>query len=269
VWFDRLPNGATITVRHLLQHRSGLPDHVHMPAFAALWPDQVDQATPEDLIALTFEAEPLFPAGKGWSYTDTGYLLLGLIIEAATGETYEDVVRRRFLEPLMLVSTGPSNRKALPGLARGYVSGGAGLGLPATTTDDRGEMVWNPAVEWAGGGLYSTSRDLAVWGRAFLSGRLVDKATCQQMLDGVSASDSDVISRYGLGIAIRATSDWGPVYGHRGWIPGYVSSLQYYPDHDIAIAFQTNTDICIIDSDRPAILEIEERLAALILRDGP
>lgn len=167
VWFDRLPNGKTITVRHLLQHRSGLPDHIHLPAFAELWPDQVDQAKPEDLIALTFETEPLFPAGKGWSYTDTGYLLLGLIIEAATDEIYEDVVRRRFLEPLMPASTGPSNRKALPGLARGYVSGAAGLGLPVMTTDDRGEMVWDPAVEWAGGGLYSTSRDLAVWGGRF------------------------------------------------------------------------------------------------------
>ncbi|MGF1615309.1 MAG: serine hydrolase domain-containing protein [Gammaproteobacteria bacterium] len=268
VWFDRLPNGATITVRHLLQHRSGLPDHVHVPAFAALWPDQVDQAKPEDLIALTFETGPLFPAGEGWFYTDTGYLLVGLIIEAATGETYEDVVRRRFLEPVVLVSTGPSNRKVLPGLARGYVSGATGLGLPVMTTDDRGGMVWDPAVEWTGGGLYSTSRDLALWGRAFLSGRLVDEATYQQMLNGVAASDSDVISLYGLGIAIRSTSDWGPVYGHRGWIPGYVSSLQYYPDHDVAIAFQTNTDIGIIDSDRPAVLEIEERLAALILRKG-
>jgi D-alanyl-D-alanine carboxypeptidase len=136
------------------------------------------------------------------------------------------------------------------------------------TTDDRGEMVWDPAVEWTGGGLYSTSRDLTLWVRAFLSGRLVDEATYQQMLDGVAASDSDVTTLYGLGIAIRATSDWGPVYGHRGWIPGYVSSLQYYPEHDIAIAFRTNRDIGIIDSDRPAVLEIEERLAALILGDG-
>lgn len=268
VWFDRLPNGKTITVRHLLQHRSGLPDHIHMPAFAELWPDQVDQAKPEDLIVQTFDTEQLFPAGKRWSYTDTGYLLLGLVIEAATDETYEDVVRRRFLEPLMLASTGPSNRKALPGVVRGYVSGAPGLGLAVMTTDDRREMVWDPAVEWTGGGLYSTSRDLAVWGRAFLSGRLVDEATYQQTLSGVAASDSDVISLYGLGIAIRATSDWGPVYGHRGWIPGYVSSLQYYPGHDIAIAFQTNTDIRIIDSNRPAILEIEERLAAPILREG-
>lgn len=93
----------------------------------------------------------------------------------------------------------------------------------------------------------------------------MDEATYQQTLNGVAASDSDVISLYGLGIAIRATSDWGPVYGHRGWIPGYVSSLQYYPGQDIAIAFQTNTDI---DISRPAILEIEERLAALILREG-
>ena len=78
------------------------------------------------------------------------------------------------------------------------------------------------------------------------------------------ASDGDAMSFYGLGIAIRQESNWGTLYGHRGWIPGYVSSLQYYPDYDTAIAFQTNTDIGIIDSKDPVIMVIEERLAAVI-----
>lgn len=263
-WFDRLPNANAITIRHLLMHTAGLPDHVHMQAFSDLWLAGTADATPEDLIELVLDTEPLFTAGDGWSYTDTGYLLIGLIIEKVTEQSYADEVRARFLTPLGLTMTGPSNQKRLPGLARGYASGETGLGLPQRTTDDTGTLVWNPAIEWTGGGFYSTARDLAVWGRAFLSGRLLSAGSYQEALDGVSASDDDVNSFYGLGISIRPNSPWGPVYGHRGWIPGYVSSLQYYPEHDTAIAFQTNTDIGIIDVDAPIILQIEVEIAETV-----
>ena len=263
-WFDRLPNASAITIRHLLQHRSGLPDHVHLDAFARLWPDRVDGATHEELIALTLDLEPLFPAGQGWAYTDTGYLLLGLIIERVTGQPYEDVVGDRFITPLKLSSTGPSNSKALPGLARGYVQQGSGLGLTEYTTDDAGLLVWNPAIEWTGGGLYANARDLASWGRAFLSGGLFSGAAYGEALSGFPASASDTVSLYGLGIAIRTESNFGPIYGHRGWIPGYVSSLQYYPSYDTAVAFQINTDIGLIESERPVMVELERRLAQVI-----
>lgn len=197
--------------------------------------------------------------------SDIGILLFGLIIEAVTGQSYNDTVRERFIEPLGLGSTGPSNQRNLPHLARGYVSTGSGLSLPEFTTDDDAVMVWDPAIEWTGGGLYSTSRDLAVWGRAFLSGELVSPPVFADAVKGVSASENDPLSLYGLGIAIRADSEHGPVYGHRGWIPGYVSSLQYYPQHDVSIAFQINTEIGIVGTGRPVMWEIEERLADLIL----
>lgn len=266
-WFDRLPNASGITIRHLLQHRAGLQDHVHMQAFSDLWLGGREDLAPEDLIALVLDTEPLFPAGEAWSYSDTGYLMLGLIVEKVAGRSYEDEIRERFLNPLGLTSTGPSNQKRLPQLASGYASGEPGLGLAVKTTDDSGAMVWNPAIEWTGGGLYSTSYDLALWGRYFLSGRLLTESTYQQALGGVAASDGDANSLYGLGISIRLDSPWGPVYGHRGWIPGYVSSLQYYPEYDTAIAFQTNTDIGIIDAPEPIIFRIEETIATVVLSD--
>jgi D-alanyl-D-alanine carboxypeptidase len=262
-WFADLPNADSIRVRHLLQHTSGLQDHVHMDAFAQLGLDRAAELGPEGMVALVLGTEPLFPAGTAWSYTDTGYLLLGLIIEAETGRAYYDEIRARFLEPLALVSTGPSDRKALPGLARGYLSAASGLGLPSVTTDDAGIMLWSPGIEWTGGGCYSTSRDIAIWGRAFLSGRLLEPETYVQAIDGVTASDDDALSLYGLGIAILQESNWGPRYGHRGWIPGYVSSLQYYPGYDTAIAFQANTDRGFIDAKEPVMRMFEERLAAV------
>ena len=264
-WYDRLPNGQGITVRHLLQHRSGLPDHVHMEAFRVMWTERDEAVTPEDLIALTFGTRPLFPPGTSWSYTDTGYLLLGLVIEDIAGRTYYEEIDERFIVPLGLSATGPSNRRSLPGLARGYASVGSGLGLPDKTTGDDGAMLWSPAIEWTGGGLYSTSSDLARWGRSFLSGKLVSAQVFNDAVSGTVASENDPESLYGLGIAIRTRSAFGPVLGHRGWIPGYVSSLQYYPVHDTAIAFQINTDIGIVGVDRPVMLEIEERLARRLL----
>jgi len=266
-WFARLPNGESITIRQLLRHQSGLPDHVQLESFARLWPDRIATTGPEELIALTFDEAPLFPPGQGWSYSDTGYLLLGLVIEAVTERSYEAIVREWFLEPLSLTATGPSNRRDLPGLAQGVVAGGGGLGLPERTLDQTGTLLWDPGVEWTGGGFYSTAHDLAVWGRAFLSGRLLADESYGAATAGVSTGSNDPSSRYGLGIAIRLQTDFGPVYGHRGWIPGYVSSLQYYPDYDLAVAFMVNTDVGIIDTEQPVIMEMEERLIRLLADD--
>jgi D-alanyl-D-alanine carboxypeptidase len=221
---------------------------------------------PEALIGLILDREPLFPPGEAMAYSDTGYLLLGLVIEEVTGQSYEQVIEERFILPLRLESTGASNRKDLPGLAQGSVSSASGLALPERTIDENGRMRWNPAVEWTGGGLYSAAPDLARWGRAFLSGRLLSKEMYRAALGDGSIDESE--DGYGLGVAIRQSSEYGPVYGHRGWIPGYVSSLQYYPDYDTAIAFQINTDVGFLDGERPVMAGIEARLAGSILMGG-
>ena len=71
--------------------------------------------------------------------------------------------------------------------------------------------------------------------------------------------------QYGLGVAIYRTGHFGPVYGHGGWIPGYSSSLRYYPDHKVAISFQINTDIGVVDNKTNMIREIETRLADIVM----
>jgi D-alanyl-D-alanine carboxypeptidase len=265
-WYPRLPNADSITLRQLLGHRSGLPDHVHEPAFAAAWQAGAASLAPRELIALVLDREPLFPAGEGFAYSDTGYLLLGLVIERVTGNAWQDVVRQRFITPLGLAHTGPSNSRNIPGLANGYVSQPNMLDLPPTTLDENGVLRWDPAVESSGGGFYSTSSDLATWGAALFSGEVLPPAAVAEMAAGGAATGSDPASRYGLGVAIIAASEWGPSYGHRGWIPGYSSSLRYFPEHGTVVAFMINTDTGIIDTARPVIREIEERLAAIVLR---
>ncbi len=231
-WFSRLPNAGTMTLRHLLRHEAGLADHVHDPAFQAAWRARREDGdrpfTPDELIAFVLDRPPLFPSGAGWSYSDTGYLVAGLVIEAATGAFYDDSLQRLFLEPLQLDATSPSDRPALPGLATGYLAPDNAFGLPPVTTRAPGVMAWHPGLEGTGGGLVSNSRDLAVWAWSVYGGRALPDSSLAALMRSVPASD-DAGPRYGLGVAIHPTGPLGPTWGHGGWIPGYVTSLRYLP----------------------------------------
>ncbi len=269
-WFTRLPNHDSMTIRHLLNHSSGLPDHVHSAAFHAAaskrWRGNENPFPPAALIAFVLDQPPLFEAGRGWSYSDTGFILLGLIIEKATAQDYYDVVEARFIASLELVDTSPSNRPDLQGLATGYMDEENLFGFPPETTSSPGMMVWNPGVEWTGGGLVSTSSDLAKWGSALFAGKAMSGAYLGDLLSAVSIDSTNSDVQYGLGVAIHRGGAFGPVYGHAGWIPGYSSSLRYYADHDVCIAFQINTDIGIVDSSSSIVQELELALAELVIK---
>ena len=268
-WFSRLPNHEDITLRQLLAHRSGLPDHVHLDSFAAAvsqrWQAPGNPFPPEALIEFVLGQPPLFEAGEGWAYTDTGYILAGLAIEAATGRRYYDEIQDRFLTPLGLTLTSPSDRRCLPGLAAGYMTVDNPFGLPRKTIAADGRMAWHPGFEWTGGGLVSNSRDLARWGAALFGGKAMSGAYLGELLNAAPVSPDTNDIQYGSGVGIYRTSPFGPVYGHGGWIPGYSSSLRYYPDYGVAIAFQINTDIGIVDDTTPLMQDLEKRLAEIVL----
>lgn len=266
-WFARLPNHATMTVGDLMRHTSGLPDHVHLNSFqsemAARMAGGSVAFTPEEAIGFVLDAEPLFPAGQAWAYSDTGYLLLGLVIEQASGAAYRDLVTERFLAPLGLTATTPSDTRSLPGLAVGYVGENNLFGLPPRTMDNAGRLLWDPATEWTGGGLVSSSRDLAVWGHALLGGTAMAEPYLDRLLNAVAVSPDAPGILYGAGVAIYADTPRGLVYGHGGWIPGYVSSLRHYADHEVTVAFQINTDVGIVDDSTDLVPALEAALADL------
>lgn len=246
IWFARLPNHDNLTLRHLLTHSGGLPDHVELPAFQGLFLSlgRDDPApNPEDLIALILDAPPLFPAGAGWAYSDTGYLLAGLAIGAAAGQPWAHVVRDRFLLPLGLADTEPSDRRSLDRLAAGFT----GMAGPVMRTlDPEGWLIFHPGIEGAGGGFVTTATDLARWGRLLWSGGAMDAPYLDAMLQGV---DTGAPGRsYGLGVGIDRTGT-EEIRGHGGWIPGYVASLRYYPARDRAIAIQINTDVGMLGAE--------------------
>ncbi len=268
-WFDRLPNHEDITLKHLLTHTSGLPDHVKMEVFQndlkLLMMDMQSPFQPESLLAYILDKDPLFEAGSDWHYTDTGYILLGLIIEEISGMDYYSLADSLFIRPLELTMTEPSDRRKLEGLAVGYIAEDNPFGLPHRTLDKEGVMLWHPGIEWTGGGFVSSSSDLARWGKALFEGKAMDGDYVGDLLDGYSLEGENIA--YGLGVGIYRGGDFGDTYGHGGWIPGYCSSLRYYPDHGIAVAFQVNTDIGITDSEEPVLENIEKALITSILKE--
>jgi D-alanyl-D-alanine carboxypeptidase len=266
-WYEALPNSEAITIDHLLHHTSGLPDHVHLPEFQQAWEGLVSGSTfdAEDLIGFVTEREPLFEAGQAWAYSDTGYVLLGLVIEEVTGQGWHDAVRTRLLGPLDLSATVPSDRPDLPGLAVGYVDPHNPFGLPERTADGEGRLLWNPVVESAGGGFASTSTDLARWGHLLFGGEAMEHPYLERLLDGVPVDAEAPGILYGVGVAIYADTPRGPVYGHGGWIPAYVSSLRHYAAHGVTVAFQINTDVGIADDTSDLVPALEAALADLAI----
>ncbi len=237
-WFRRLPNAGTITVRQLMNHTSGLVRYEFQPAFtAALRSAPFRTWTPEERLAYDFDTQAPFAAGAGWEYSDTNYIVLGMIIERLTGRSYYDELQRRLLGPLGLVNTLPSDRPALPGLANGYAGPKNDLGgYDASIVN--GRMAANPGLEWTGGGIASTTEDLARWGKLLYEGRAFDASLLPVLLDGVPARLGRD-TKYGLGVIIRPTP-LGVTYGHSGFFPGYATELLYFPDTRTALALQVN-----------------------------
>ena len=244
-WFARLPNGKDLTVRMLLNHRSGLKDHVFesqefvrdMIKLMSTNPDAVVPA--EQLVSYVLNAPPIFEAGADFHYSDTNYILAGLIIEKATQSTYYDELIEWILEKHNLNNTFPAVTRDLPGLIPGYIDPENPLGLPIKKSMQDGRLFFNPHVEWTGGGLISTSEDLARWAKLLYEGKLSGKPYLEELLkhDGF---------HYGLGVGVRE-SELGPMYGHSGYFPGYKTSMGYFTSYKIAVAIQFNRDYGVGD----------------------
>ncbi len=241
-WFTRLPNAGDITIRQLLNHTSGLVRYEFKDTFTkALTADPMKVWTPEERLAYLFDEKPPFAAGKGWDYSDTNYIVLGMIIENVTGRKFYDEARRRLIKPLKLKDTIAQEGPVMKGVVQGY----AGASNPFGGKDamiENGRFVVNPQLEWTGGGWASTGHDLARWAKMYFEGKAFDASLMPQVLDGVPAPMLGRDAKYGLCAIIRNTST-GVSYGHSGFFPGYLTEMMYFPEHRFAVAVQINTSI--------------------------
>ena len=241
-WFSRLPNAKDITVRQLMNHTSGLVRYEFKEQFTKDLTANAEKAwKPAELVAYLLDEKPPFEAGKGWDYSDTNYIVLGMIIEKVTGRKFYDEANRRLLKPLKLNDTIPQDGPRLKGVVQGY----AGPNNPFGGSDPmivNGKFVVNPQFEWTGGGYASTATDLARWAKMIYEGKAFSPELLPQVLDGVSAPMLGRESKYGLGVIIRKTAA-RTSYGHSGFFPGYMTDMMYFPEHKVAMAVQVNTSV--------------------------
>ena len=239
-WYGRIPNAADITVRMIMNHTSGVMRYEFKEAFTKDLSNQPNKIwTPAELVNYVLDEKASFPAGQGWEYSDTNYILLGLILEKITGKKYYDLLRERILSPYKFKHTRPSNKRKLDGLIQGYAGANNEFGSKDKVIEENGEFIINPQFEWTGGGVYSTTSDLARWGNLLYSGELLDEASMKLMLDGVPAKLGRD-TKYGLGVIIRPTA-LGIAYGHSGFFPGYMTEVLYFPEKDLCVAIQSNS----------------------------
>lgn len=255
-WFSRLPNAKDVTVRMLLNHTSGLVRYEFKKEFTDfLTANPMKVWTPEERLAYLFDAKAPFEAGKGWDYSDTNYIVLGMIIERITGKKFYDEARKRFIKKLRLNGTVAQEGPVIKGVIQGY----AGAANPFGGKDamiENGKFVVNPQLEWTGGGWASTSQDLARWAKMYFEGKAFEPKLLPQVLDGVEAKLGPNV-KYGLCVIIRPTQA-GTTYGHSGFFPGYVTDMMYFPDKKIAVAVQVNTSVQgVFGGKSPARLLVE------------
>lgn len=239
-WFAGLPNANALTLRNLLRHTSGIPEHVlDAPLIAELKtnPDKVWGHS--ELLKTTIGKAPLFAVGDGWSYADTNFIVAGLVLEKVTGQDAYGLIKKRILDRHGLSSTIPSDSRSLPGVVSGLLMKDSPFGISGSTLEG-GLFKLNPQFEWAGGGFASTPLDLARWCKLLVEGRAFSSGMARQMKQGVPAKTGRD-HRYGLGLQIRPTP-YGTSYGHSGWFPGYLSEMEYFADRGVSIAVQVNAD---------------------------
>ena len=226
-----------VTIFNLLTHTSGIPSFTDFPDYAAT---EGLSTTPEKLV-LRFRDKPLeFPPGEKMSYSNSGYVLLGYLIEKISGQTYSQFVQENIFEPLGMRDSGyDSNSAVILNRASGY------------TPSDKGVMnagYIDMTIPFSAGGLYSTTEDLMRWEQGLFGGKVLSPASLQKMTTPFQHN-------YACGLVV-ATLNGHKAIEHTGGIEGFNTALTYYPEDKLTVVVLSN-----LNGGAP--LNIAHKLAAV------
>ncbi|EJR57446.1 hypothetical protein IIO_04973 [Bacillus cereus VD115] len=205
-----------ITIRQLLNHTSGIANYTTSKDFNIM--DTKKSYTAEELVKVGISMPPDFAPGKSWSYSNTGYVLLGIIIEKVTGNSYAEEIENRIIEPLELSNTFlPGNSSVIPGTkhARGYIQ-------LDRASEPKDVTYYNPSMGSSAGDMISTADDLNKFFTYLLGGKLLKEQQLKQMLTTVPTG-IDELGDSGLGIFKMKLSNGVSIWGHGGSIPGFLT----------------------------------------------
>ena len=222
-YFPQYPKGDSITIEQLLTHTSGIYNYTNDGTFMA---NEITKPTNRDKIMALFKDKPLdFSPGTGWNYSNSGYSLLGYIIEAVTKKPYEQVVRNYIFNPLQMTHSGfdfthlKSNQKA-----KGY--------FKLNDKDTAAAPIVDSSVSFSAGAIFSTTGDLYKWHQALENNIILSKAEQEKAYTPVK-------NHYGYGWGIDSIEGKRRV-GHGGGIHGFSTNIARVPEDDICIVLLSN-----------------------------
>lgn len=227
-YLDDLPEAwGGVTVRHLLNHTSGIKSYTSVGDFQKL--ARTDYK-PDEILAMVRDVKVEFAPGEKWAYNNTGYYLLGLIIEKAGGKDYDDFLEERIFKPLGMERTRPNNpRMIIKGRASGY---GQVLGI----LGNRDPIT--PSSSFSAGCLVSTVGDMAKWDRALREGKLLTSSSFEQMYAPTKLNDGET-HPYGFGWAVGSYRGH-KVLSHGGGTAGFTTTIQRFVDDGVTVIVLTN-----------------------------
>jgi CubicO group peptidase (beta-lactamase class C family) len=210
-----------VTIFHLLTHTSGIPSFTSFPDYS---PTEAIPTTPQKLVA-RFRDKPLeFQPGEKWNYSNSGYALLGYLIEKITGESYAKFVRENIFEPLEMQDSGyDSNSAIIPHRASGYT--------PGLTGPQNAGFV-HMSIPYAAGALYSTTEDLLRWELGLFGGKLLKPESLVKLTTPFKDD-------YAFGLSVHNENSH-KVIEHGGGIEGFNTQVSYYPDGKLVVVVLGN-----------------------------
>lgn len=228
-WVPDYPTGgATVTLAQLLSHMSGIPSIEEQPEWRKTWESEL---TPSQLLDFTRNKPLAFAPGANFKYSNTGYILLGRVIEKASGQSYPDYVRTHLFAPAAMThSCYPDSGQPIVGEPPGYSRSGK---------DWENARGFNLTQAYSAGALLSTVDDLWAWEQALQSGRLVGASLLQSAYTEGRLPDGRG-THYGFGWEINNLGRHD-IIEHAGGMPGYAAQQVWVPDADIYVVILANT----------------------------
>ncbi|MFF7133070.1 serine hydrolase domain-containing protein [Streptomyces sp. NPDC008196] len=230
-YVPHVPNGSRITLRHLAEMRSGLFPHTDDADFQHdLLSDPQRSFTPKQVLAYGFKHKNTFAPGAQFQYSNTNFVLLGLVVEKVSGHRLAGFIEKRVLRPARLSHTLLPDSSEFP---RPHPHGYTNQTLTGEVADSTD---WNPSWAWAAGAMISDLHDLRSWAKTVATGTLLSPGTQAQRLKMLPTGHPG--TSYGLGIF--KSGGW---IGHNGSIPGYETVTVYLPSKKATLVLMINTDI--------------------------
>ena len=240
--------GDNITIRHLLTHTSGLVNYTDF----LLEMVEAPEDTSIDFVLGLFKDEPLiFEPGTQWQYSNSGYVLLGYIVEKVSGVSYDEYLKENIFKPLEMNNTGTYYDKMEEDYAIGY------MGITELTPVHEDEIVLK--IAYGAGNILSTVNDLYKWDRALQTEKLVKKETLDMIFDiqeKMPESDMYTFDGYGFGWFIENNPELGKIVSHGGNTLSYSAQLSKYVDKDITIIITTNAGSYVLGPVEETLVDI-------------